>query len=90
MTVDLSLGSEGIIGWDAPDKNLVRDRYWCPIIRSLPDGNFRVRIESGWYEEYRRDGTPVDPGSNPQTIVEFVPCNGRDHRARGLRTETCP
>lgn len=54
MTVDLSSGCMGIIGitWSGGVS-----RYYCPSVTAEPDGTFTVRIESGVYWEYLKDGT---------------------------------
>lgn len=85
MTVDLSSGCMGIIGitWSGGVS-----RYYCPSVTAEPDGTFTVRIESGVYWEYLKDGTCVTVPHRP--VVEFIPCSYDDPRAAGMRTETCP
>jgi hypothetical protein len=85
MTVDLSAGTEGIVQLSGGA------RWWCPSVQ--PDRDYRdyysVRIESGWYRLYTRDGKP-HPDGGRQHVVEFIPCGSKDPRARGLPSETTP
>ena len=92
--VDLASGRSGIITF------MNGDRYFCMTIRPLlKDGHnlFEVRIESGWYDEYYRDGTRYysgyDKGCRPQNftnrreIINFIPCHIADERIVGLSSE---
>jgi hypothetical protein len=94
MSVDLSLGNQGIVTLEGGAK------FFCPMIEERDD-NYRVRIESGWYNIYARDGRAVSSGTvyrkNGTTenvvgrsIVEFIPCKWEDPRCDGLLNGTCP
>jgi hypothetical protein len=83
MAVDLSTGTEGIIEMSGGA------RWWCPVVE--PDGDlYRVRVESGWYRHYTRDGKPAPGATYKRHVVSFVPCDYRDPRASGLPSDTTP
>ena len=80
--VDLSAGRQGIIVFER------RKTYWCPDIEPNGDGTFRVRIESGWGEDYNKDGTHTNPEYG--RITGFLPCDSWWMTPLGLKSETTP
>ena len=80
--VDLSAGRQGIIVFER------RKTYWCPDIEPNGDGTFRVRIESGWGEDYNKDGTHTNPKYGRTT--GFLPCDSWWMTPLGLKSETTP
>lgn len=88
MAVDLSTGKEGIITF----KN--GDTYFCVSINGKDD-RFVVRIESGEYWPFKKDGRYADSlifegSTDARVIIDFIPCKFDDPRARGLKTQVCP
>lgn len=95
--VDLSSGGSGIM-------TVLGQRFFCMCVEPYDyegaGGVYRVRLESGWYSLYHRDGTKcfirhsevrvdTDPG---KAIEEFIPMKFDDPRWReqGLATEITP
>lgn len=81
IPVDLSRGTEGIC------ERL--GKRWFTFVRPVEDGSYLVRIESGWYEDYNKDGTPCDPRFKG-SITFFAPCSRFSPQAIGLPRETSP
>lgn len=72
MAVDLSLGTSGIITFKNGDK------FACTRIEKSENqqfGEYDVRIESGCYFSYSRNGLLVSPssGTGARDIIEFRP-----------------
>lgn len=85
-SVDLGAAECGIIKFSDGQE------FWCPLVHTRGDpGEFAVRIESGWYRMFTRDGTRINPNSaRSLNIIEFFPCGHDDPRARGLPGELTP
>jgi hypothetical protein len=80
MPVDLSRGREGIC-----------ERFgkrWYTFVEPTDDGFYEVRIESGWRQDYYKDGTARNPKS--ASITFFAPCSRFSPQAEGLPSETRP
>lgn len=88
MAVDLSAGRHGIITFKNGDK------YFCISVNGSGD-QYVVRIESGEYWTYTKDGNywphkVQDGESDARVIVDFLPCERDDPRAAGLNSQACP
>lgn len=113
--VDLSKGSQGIIEFSNGERFWCPIVGETPEVEEFetgsgkerwinPPGTFKVRIESGWYNDYTKDGkllemvrTSEEGGftrpyakRGARDIVAFVPCGGKDKRAKGLESEATP
>lgn len=64
-SIDLSLGNEGVIEFSNGD------RFWCPLIECLSGDTYNIRIESGWYEAFYKNGRQIHGN---RLITSFTPC----------------
>ena len=85
MTVDLSIGTEGVVEFEGGLK------FYSLLIEKLGtdlEGKnlYQVRWESGWYKYYYRDGTPSRP--NQRKLIAFTPM--KTPIGTGLPTEAIP
>lgn len=96
MSVDLSAGLEGRIKFERGAE------FWCPLIEKIGEDEYSVRIESGWYKTYRRNGESicagviVDKNGNVlehvsgKAITEFEPMGWQRASELHLPGETTP
>ena len=82
IPVDLSAGGQGIVVFER------RPTYYCQSVTPNNDGTYRVRIESGWHEDYNKNGTHTNPQYG--RIIGFLPCHGSWMFALDLKSETTP
>lgn len=84
--IDLGQGNCGIIEFKDGA------RYFCMSVEPAPDAphQYLIRIESGWYERYTRDGKSINPSRTRAQIIDFIPMSSLDKRAWGLPTEITP
>lgn len=94
--VDLSLANQGRIKFESGTE------FWCPSLGRIGEDEFSVRIESGWYKTYKRNGESICAGEihdkhgnfvryvKGQSIVEFEPMGYERAEALGLDGQTTP
>jgi hypothetical protein len=94
--VDLSLAAQGRIKFERGAE------FWCPLIEKVGEDEYSLRIESGWYKTYRRNGEGICAGVihdkegnfleevKGQPIVEFEPMGWERAAVLGLGSETTP
>lgn len=87
MSVDLRSGRCGIIRFGNGRT------FYCMSIEKYGLGDlYSVRIESGHYRSFKRNGVlaRMSDRDSRRDIVEFIPCDYTDPRAKGLPTEITP
>ena len=84
MGVDLSDGTAGIMQFEGSHQ------FYCMSVERVDDDAYSVRLESGWYEMFTRQGKRLGERGVRGDIISFIPIGTDDPRAARLPTEITP